>query len=105
MMTNIQMTPPYHFHIVLLSLFDGKVFPNSNQRFDPSNCHDGKKPTIKMCSESSLNIQKDRASNLSNQSLQDPRYRLTTGRDISIEKPSLVIGSSAYFDIEVVLQP
>jgi hypothetical protein len=66
---------------------------------------DQKKPEIKIYCELSLSIQKDTASDISNQSLKEPRYPLTTCRDISIGEPSLVIGRSPYFDLEVVLQP
>jgi hypothetical protein len=43
MITAIQMMLLYHSHVMLFSLFDGKLFPNPNQRFDPSNGHKSKK--------------------------------------------------------------
>jgi hypothetical protein len=44
MITNIQTMLLYHCQIMLFSLFDAKLFPSPDQRFDLSNYHEGNKP-------------------------------------------------------------
>jgi hypothetical protein len=63
-----------------------------------------KNPEIKIYCDPSLSIQKNRASDLSNQSLPNPWYLLISCGDISIGKPSFVIKNSTDFGKKIVLQ-